>query len=438
MVDTPVALGTGRKLRLGMVGGGRDAFIGAVHRIAARLEDRYDLVAGCLSSDPSRAAASAADLRLPADRSYADYEAMAREEAGRIDVVAIVTPNHLHVPVARAFLAQGIDVICDKPLSATLAEARALREAVASAGVIFALTYNNTGHAMVRHAREMVAAGALGDIRVVQAEYAQDWLALPIERDGHKQASWRLDPARSGVGGCISDIGTHAFNLAAYVTGQTPTEVCAELSRFVGGRALDDDASVMLRYGSGARGTLWASQVATGCENALSLRVYRIEGRVGVAAGAAERADRQRTRSRATPADQRRSGKRAGGTARDPDPGGSPGRLPRRIRHDLCRCGRADPGPPRGSRAEPTGHDRAGDRRRHGRDALRRRGREFIGCGRGLDRYVNATDRLVRMLSSAASTILRLFTASAQCCDRSVSLRIASSSQRCSRALISS
>jgi len=278
MVDTPVALGTGRKLRLGMVGGGRDAFIGAVHRIAARLEDRYDLVAGCLSSDPSRAAASAADLRLPADRSYADYEAMAREEAGRIDVVAIVTPNHLHVPVARAFLAQGIDVICDKPLSATLAEARALREAVASAGVIFALTYNNTGHAMVRHAREMVAAGALGDIRVVQAEYAQDWLALPIERDGHKQASWRLDPARSGVGGCISDIGTHAFNLAAYVTGQTPTEVCAELSRFVGGRALDDDASVMLRYGSGARGTLWASQVATGCENALSLRVYGSKG----------------------------------------------------------------------------------------------------------------------------------------------------------------
>lgn len=278
MVDTSVAPGTGRKLRLGMVGGGRDAFIGAVHRIAARLEDRYDLVAGCLSSDPSRAAASAADLRLPADRSYADYEAMAREEAGRIDVVAIVTPNHLHVPVARAFLAQGIDVICDKPLSATLAEARALREAVASAGVIFALTYNNTGHAMVRHAREMVAAGALGDIRVVQAEYAQDWLALPIERDGHKQASWRLDPARSGVGGCISDIGTHAFNLAAYVTGQTPTEVCAELSRFVGGRALDDDASVMLRYGTGTRGTLWASQVATGCENALSLRVYGSKG----------------------------------------------------------------------------------------------------------------------------------------------------------------
>ncbi len=193
-------------------------------------------------------------------------------------MVAIVTPNHLHVPVARAFLAQGIDVICDKPLSATLAEARSLREAVASAGVIFALTYNNTGHAMVRHAREMVRAGALGDIRVVQAEYAQDWLALPIERDGHKQATWRLDPARSGVGGCISDIGTHAYNLAAYVTGQIPGEVCAELTRFVGGRALDDDASVMLRYGSGARGVLWASQVATGCENALSLRVYGSKG----------------------------------------------------------------------------------------------------------------------------------------------------------------
>ena len=175
--------------------------------------------------------------------------------------------------MARAFIAHGIDVICDKPLSTTTADARILADEVVLAGVVFAMTYNNTGHAMVRQAREMAGSGELGDIRLVQVEYAQDWLTLPIERDGHKQAAWRLDPARSGVGGCISDIGTHAWNLAEYVTGLTPAHLCAELARLVPGRALDDNAAVLLRYDEGARGMLWASQVATGHDNALNLRV---------------------------------------------------------------------------------------------------------------------------------------------------------------------
>ena len=276
MVEASAARRSARRLRLGMVGGGRDAFIGAVHRMAARLDDAYELTAGALSSEPARAAASAADLGLPPARAYADFAAMAAAEADRddgIEVVAITTPNHLHVPVARAFLAQGIDVICDKPLSTTASDARSLADDVARAGVVFVMTYNNTGHPMVREAREMVRAGVLGEIRLVQMEYAQDWLAQPIEQDGHKQATWRLDPARSGIGGCISDIGTHAWNLAEYVTGLTPASLCAELSRLVPGRSLDDNAAVLLRYDGGTRGMLWASQVATGHDNALSLRV---------------------------------------------------------------------------------------------------------------------------------------------------------------------
>ena len=281
MVDASASRVAPRRLRLGMVGGGRGAFIGAVHRMAARLDDAYELVAGALSSDPERAAASAADLRLPPERSYAAFEAMAAAEAARADgaeVVAIVTPNHLHMPAALAFLTAGMDVICDKPLAATPEEAEALAAAVARSGRVFALTYNNTGHAMVRQAREMVAAGALGEIRLVQAEYAQDWLAQPIEREGHKQAAWRLDPRQAGIGGCIGDIGTHAYDLAAYVTGIRPAQVCAELSRFVPGRVLDDSAAVLLRYAEGARGVLWASQVAPGNDNALSLRVYGTKG----------------------------------------------------------------------------------------------------------------------------------------------------------------
>jgi predicted dehydrogenase len=272
---------SGRRLRLGMVGGGRGAFIGMVHRIAARLDDRYELVAGALSADPDRSAASAADLRLAPARAYADWREMAGAEAARpdaIDAVAIVTPNHLHVPAATAFLEAGIDVICDKPLSAKFDEALSLLATVRRTGRVCVVTYNNTGHAMVRHAREMVREGVLGALRLVQVEYAQGWLTEPIEAEGHKQATWRLDPARAGLGGCIADIGTHAFNLAAYVTGLELREVCAELSRFVPGRALDDNAAVLLRYQGGARGVLWASQVAPGNDNALRLRIYGERG----------------------------------------------------------------------------------------------------------------------------------------------------------------
>ncbi|MBN9509594.1 MAG: Gfo/Idh/MocA family oxidoreductase [Alphaproteobacteria bacterium] len=266
-----------RRLRLGMVGGGRGAFIGAVHRMAARLDDRYELVAGALSSDAQRAHASAADLHIAPDRSYPSFSEMARKEAGRpdgIDVVAIVTPNHLHYAAARAFLEAGISVICDKPLASTLADALALEKAVRESGLIFGLTHNYTGHPLVRQAREMVVDGALGALRVVQVEYAQDWLTTKLEDSGQKQAAWRTDPAQSGAAGCVGDIGTHAFNLAEFVSDLAVERLAAELTTFVPGRALDDNAAVLLRFAGGARGVLWASQVAVGSENALRLRLY--------------------------------------------------------------------------------------------------------------------------------------------------------------------
>ncbi len=269
------------RIRLGMVGGGEGAFIGAVHRIAARLDDHYELVAGALSSTPKKAQRSGRALGLDDDRSYSDYAAMAQAEAARpdgIEVVAIVTPNHLHAPVATAFLKAGIHVICDKPVTTTSREAKQLLALAKKAKRIFAVTHNYSGCPMVRHARQMVREGKLGEIRVVQVEYPQDWLTEALEKTGQKQAAWRTDPARSGAGGAIGDIGTHAHHLAAYVTGLELDEVCAELSRFVKGRALDDNAQVMLRYRGGARGLLWASQVAPGNENALRLRVYGNKG----------------------------------------------------------------------------------------------------------------------------------------------------------------
>jgi predicted dehydrogenase len=269
------------RIRLGMVGGGQGAFIGAVHRIAARLDDHYELVAGALSSDPERAKASGRELGLADDRSYGSFEDMARREArlkNGIEAVAIVTPNHMHFPVAKAFLKRGIHVICDKPLTATLREAKKLAELVAQSGKVFALTHNYTGYPMVRQAREMVAAGALGDIRLIHAEYVQDWLTTKLEDSGHKQAAWRTDPARSGVGGAIGDIGTHAYNLACFVSGLDAESLAADLTSFVGGRKLDDNAHIILRYPNGARGMIWASQVAPGNENRLTLRVYGTKG----------------------------------------------------------------------------------------------------------------------------------------------------------------
>lgn len=266
-----------RRLRLGMVGGGQGAFIGAVHRIAARLDDRYELVAGCFSSTAERARASAAELGIDPARAYGTFAEMAAAERARpdgIEVVSIVTPNHVHYPAARAFLEAGIHVICDKPLTTSLADAQALAELVARSGRVFVLTHNYTGYPMVRQARAMVEAGELGRIRVIQAEYAQDWLATPLERTGQKQADWRTDPARSGPAGCTGDIATHAINLACFIAGTELDALCAELSTFVDGRLLDDNAQMLLRFKGGARGGLWASQVAPGNENALRVRIY--------------------------------------------------------------------------------------------------------------------------------------------------------------------
>lgn len=269
------------KIKLGMVGGGRDSFIGAVHRIAARLDDRYEFVAGALSSTAKKSKLSGKDLGLDPQRAYGDFAEMAKKEAARedgIEAVAIVTPNHMHFSPAQAFLKAGIHVICDKPLTSTLADAKKLAKLAKKSGAIFALTHNYTGYPMIRQARQMVAKKELGAIRVIQVEYAQDWLSGNLEKTGQKQASWRTDPKRSGAGGSVGDIGTHAYNLAGFVTGLELDRLSADLTSFVKGRKLDDNAHVMLRYRGGAKGMLWSSQVAPGNENALRLRVYGEKG----------------------------------------------------------------------------------------------------------------------------------------------------------------
>jgi predicted dehydrogenase len=272
---------TGR-IRYGMVGGGQGAFIGAVHRLAARVDDKYEFVAGALSADPKKAKASGEELGLSVDRIYSDYKVMAKAEAKRadgIEAVSIVTPNHMHFPVAKAFIEAGIHVICDKPLSLNLKEALALEKLLAkNKNVIFALTHNYSGYPMIRQARAMVAAGDLGEIRLVQGEYPQDWLTTDLEKTGQKQAAWRTDPKRSGAGGCVGDIGTHTYQLATYVSGLTLQELSADLTSFVKGRKLDDNVSAMLRFKGGAKGHIWASQVAVGHENGLKLRVYGTKG----------------------------------------------------------------------------------------------------------------------------------------------------------------
>jgi predicted dehydrogenase len=275
--DKAQASSARRRCRLGMVGGGQGAFIGAVHRIASRIDDRYELVAGAFSSDPGRSKASAAELGVADDRAYGSYEEMAKAEASRddgIDAVSIVTPNHVHFGPAKAFLEAGIHVICDKPLCTSLDEARELVETVEASRKIFVLTHNYTGYPMVRQMREMIAAGELGEVRVVQVEYVQDWLSTRLEETGQKQASWRTDPAQSGAGGCIGDIGTHAYNLAAFTSGLKLQSLCADMQTFVEGRRLDDNCNLLLRYEGGARGMLWSSQVSPGNENGLKIRIY--------------------------------------------------------------------------------------------------------------------------------------------------------------------
>ena len=362
----------GGRLRVGMIGGGRNAFIGAVHRMAMRLDDLIELKAGALSSDAENARASGADLGLAPDRTYSDYREMAVREAARpdgIEAAVIVTPNHLHFPVAKAFLDAGIDVICDKPLSTTLAEATELVELTRAKGLIFAVTLNNTGYPMVRQAREMIEGGAIGDIRVVHAAYVQDWLTLPIDADGHKQAEWRTDPGRAGASACLADIGVHAHSLALFVTGLELEAVSADLATFVPGRRLDDNAHVLMRFVGGARGVLAASQVAVGNLNNLSLKVYG--SRAGI-----EWAGEEPETLRFTPlwravarAAARRSGKHAARRRRLAHAGRPSRRLYRRLRQPVPRRGGTHFGPPRRPRARGEREidaERAGRRARRG------------------------------------------------------------------------
>ena len=268
-----------RKLRYGMVGGGQNAFIGAVHRLAANLDGQIELVAGAFSADARNSRLTGEQLWLNPARVYDTYEQMARTEAGlpegeRMDFVAIVTPNFLHAPVAATFLKAGFHVVCDKPMTLTLKEARTLRETVRKSGRVFALTHNYTGYPMVKEARELVRSGRLGKILKVIAEYPQGWLLDRIETTGHKQAAWRADPKKAGASCCVGDIGTHAENLGRYITGLRIEELCAEFTTFVPGRKLEDDASMLIRYEGGAKGVLHCSQVSCGEENNLNIRVY--------------------------------------------------------------------------------------------------------------------------------------------------------------------
>ncbi|MEZ5868606.1 MAG: Gfo/Idh/MocA family oxidoreductase [Defluviimonas denitrificans] len=265
-------------IRLGMVGGGQGALIGSVHRLAARMDGHFRLVAGALSSTPERARASGAEIGLDPSRTYDDWKRMAGREARRkdgVEAVAIVTPNHMHAAPAIEFLKRGIHVICDKPLTATMAEAKKLAAAAEKADALFILTHNYTGYPLVRQARAMIARGDIGQIRLVQVEYAQDWLTHEVH---NKQAEWRSDPARAGIGGALGDIGTHAYNLAAFVAGMEPEALAADVTAFVAGRKLDDNANVLMRYPGGAKGMLWASQVAPGNENSLRIRIFGDQG----------------------------------------------------------------------------------------------------------------------------------------------------------------
>ena len=265
------------RIRLGMVGGGEGSFIGEVHRIAARLDDRYELLAGALSADAKTAQESAHNLNLDEKRSYSSFETMAKVESALedgIEAVAIVTPNHLHAQVAETFLSNGIHIICDKPLTSNLNDAEALASVVKETELVFAVTYNYSGYPMVRQMREMIESGDLGEIRVIQVEYTQDWLSTDIEKTGHKQALWRTDPAKAGIGGAIGDIGTHAFHLSEFVTGLRVKALLADLDSMVTGRELDDNASILMEYTNGVKGMLWISQIATGNENGLKIRVF--------------------------------------------------------------------------------------------------------------------------------------------------------------------
>ncbi|MDW3651640.1 MAG: Gfo/Idh/MocA family oxidoreductase [Bacteroidia bacterium] len=268
-----------RKMRMGMVGGGRGAFIGAVHRMAAALDGEIELVCGAFSSNPEKSKASGKDFYLPDNRCYGSFEEMIMKEkelpeGERMDFISIVTPNHMHFPPAKMALENGFHVICDKPLAFSLAEAKELQALVESTGLSFALTHNYTGYPMVKQARHLVKSGKLGKIRKVVVEYPQGWLSTFLEGSDQKQAAWRTDPKRSGIAGSMGDIGTHAENLAEFITGLKITEMCADLTAFVEGRLLDDDGNVLLRFDNGAKGVLHVSQISQGEENSINIRVY--------------------------------------------------------------------------------------------------------------------------------------------------------------------
>ena len=268
-----------RKIRYGMVGGGRGAFIGGVHRIAANMDGQIELVCGAFSSDPERSRASGGDLFLPPGRCYGTYQEMIQGEAAlpaeqRMDFISIVTPNHLHFPPAKLALENGFHVLSDKPATYDLAEAKTLQALVKKSGLLYGLTHNYTGYPLVKEARDLIAAGKLGKIRKVVVEYPQGWLATRLEASGQKQAAWRTDPKRSGAAGSMGDIGTHAENLAEYITGLQISELAADLTTFVKGRKLDDDGNVLLRFKGGAKGILHCSQISVGEENNLNIRVY--------------------------------------------------------------------------------------------------------------------------------------------------------------------
>ena len=274
-----------RKLRMGMVGGGQGAFIGGVHRIAATLDQQIEVVAGCFSRDPENTRITGAELYLDPNRCYDSYAEMATAEAAlpeneRIDFVSIVTPNISHFDIAKTFLDAGFHVVCDKPMTYSLDEAEALVQLVEDSGLVFALTHNYTGHPLVRHARDLFAEGSMGQIRKVIVEYLQDFLMVPHEKLGQKQAAWRVDPTQSGIGGTMGDVGTHCVNLLEYVTGDPIVELCADKSTFLPDRVLDEDVNALLRFKGGGKGILSISQVATGEENGLTLRVYAEQGAV--------------------------------------------------------------------------------------------------------------------------------------------------------------
>ncbi len=272
-----------KKLKMGMIGGGTGSFIGDVHRKAASIDGMIELVCGAFSSTPEKSIASGKDLGIPSERCYADFnEMIAKEkelsEEERMDFVAIVTPNHMHVPPAKLALENGFHVVCDKPVSLTLDEAIELEDVIAKSGKLFALTHNYTGHPMVKQAKAMVANGDIGKIRKIQTQYLQGWLSTAVEQTGQKQAAWRTDPKKSGIGGALGDIGTHAENLIEYITGLKIDEIAADLGKFGEGRTLDDDGNMLIRMDNGAKGTISISQIALGEENNLAIKVYGEKG----------------------------------------------------------------------------------------------------------------------------------------------------------------